>query len=358
MIGIASKIIKYNLYKKFGFPKTLPTIITFSVNDWCNSRCKTCNIWRNNPLEKMKEELSLKEIEKIFNNFKKIYWLTITGGEPFLKKELVDIVRVIYEKSRPEVATIATNGILANRIALWVKKILKSCKKLSLVINVSLDGIGKQHDMIRGVSGNFDLAVKTIKKLKKLNHPRLIVGINTVISKYNVKNFDEIYRYIREDLKPDSFIVEIAERRAKLYNYDLNITPKTNEYQKVLQLLINSLEKEKPAKKLAKLIKELRIEYYKNLINQSALRIFEGIASAYIMHNGEVWVSYSKPFKIGNLRNVNYDFKKLWFSKKAEKFRKIMESNYETFLANAFYANIMCNPSKIFKILLRSFFKN
>jgi uncharacterized membrane protein YoaK (UPF0700 family) len=76
------------------------------------------------------------------------------------------------------------------------------------------------------------------------------------------------------------------------------------------------------------------------------MRNFEGIASGYIMSNGEAWLSYSKKYMIGNLRDVGYDLKKIWFSKRAEKFRKIMDKKYSTLLANAFYTNFICSLTK------------
>lgn len=66
MLSLINNVIGCNLYKKVSFPKTLPMILTFSVNDWCNSRCKTCNIWKNNPKKKLKEQLNLNEIKKNF----------------------------------------------------------------------------------------------------------------------------------------------------------------------------------------------------------------------------------------------------------------------------------------------------
>jgi MoaA/NifB/PqqE/SkfB family radical SAM enzyme len=331
--------------------------LTLSVNDWCNSKCKTCNIWKNDSEEKIKEQLTPQEYEKIFKNFSRIYWITITGGEPFLREDLVQIIQIIYKKTKPEFITIGTNGILTERIVSQTREILNKCKNLKLIINISLDGIGKQHDEIRGVRNNFNLAIKTFRELKNLNNPRLIVGVNTVISKFNVKNFPEIYDYIKTHLKPDSYICEVAENRAKLYNMKLKITPRTNEYKKALLFLINSFENESKEKKILEIVGILRIAFYKYLMNQYSLNNYEGIASAYIMHNGDVWVSYTKPYVIGNLRNVNYSFRKLWFSKKAENFRKMMDEGYRTMLANAFYTNILCNPSKFLRMWLISKFK-
>jgi MoaA/NifB/PqqE/SkfB family radical SAM enzyme len=351
MIELIPKIIGYSFFKKFGSPKILPVFLTLSVNDWCNSRCKTCNIWRNNPEEKTKEELILEEYKKILENYGKVYWITITGGEPFLRKDLVKIAQTAYEKTNLKFLTIATNATMTKKIISDVKQILKSCKNLNLIINISFDGIGAKHDDIRGLEGNFNKVLKTFNLLKKINNPRLIVGINTVVSTYNIKNFFETYEYIENILKPDSFIMEIAERRSKLFNINLKITPKYIDYKKILEFLISEIEQMNFVRsKTSKIIRNLRTEFYKFLLSREPIENFEGISSAYIMSNGEVWLSYSKRYVVGNLRKVNYDLKKLWFNEKAENFRKMMNNGkYNNFLVNAFYVNFICNPKNYFR---------
>jgi len=349
MIEIIPKIIGFNLFRKIGFPKMLPIFLTLSVNDWCNSRCKTCNIWRNNPQKVIEEQLSVEEYGKIFENYGKVYWITITGGEPFLRNDFVKIIKTVYRQTKPDFLTIATNATLPEKIISDVKELLAYCKDMNLIVNISLDEIGPKHDSIRGLKGNFEKAVKTFNLLKKINNPRLIVGINTVVSTYNVNNFSKIYEYVKNVLKPESFIIEIAEIRSKLYNTNLAITPKYSDYKKVLEFLLSELSKARLAK--YEIINNLRQEYYKFLLFKSPIKSFEGIASGYIMSNGDVWVSYTKKFIVGNLRKANYDFRKLWFNENAKKYRQAMEETYSPMLANAFYVNFICNPMEYFKLL-------
>jgi len=349
-LSFAPRILAYNLFKKIGMPKTLPFILTLSVNDWCNSRCKTCNIWKNKPQMKIAEQLKVEEYEKIISNFSSIFWVTITGGEPFLRDDLSEIIKIVYNKAKPRFITIATNATLPKKIVESVKKILETCPELKLIVNISLDGIGSQHDEIRGYKGNYKLAMNTFQSLKELDNRRLFVGFNTVISSLNVKNFQQIYEQIQQ-LNPDSYICEVAENRAKLYNFDLQITPELNDYQKALSFLISSLSNLK-RKDAPELVRKLRIEFYRYLMSKQNISNYEGIASAYIMSNGEVWLSYSKRFVAGNLRDVNYDFKNIWFDEKAEQYRKIMNTRYNTSAVNAFYTNFICNPKNVLKLAM------
>jgi MoaA/NifB/PqqE/SkfB family radical SAM enzyme len=353
MLELVPKIIAYNMFKRFNFPKVLPIFLTISVNDWCNSMCKTCNIWMNKSYEKIKEELKLDEFQKIFKNYGKTYWITITGGEPFLRNDLVEVVKTIYDNTYPKIMTIATNGTIPERIVSWTSQILESCRRLKLIINTSLDGIGEQHDEIRGFKKNYERVVETINGLKSLNNPRLIVGINSVISMFNVSNFSKIYYHIIQNLKPDSYIAEVAENRAKLYNMGIKITPEYDEYKNALIFLIKEFKNQNKSD-IPDIIRNLRIEFYRYLIFNYPMEIFEGIASCYIMSNGEVWLSYSMPFIAGNLREVNYDFKKIWFNNKANEFRKIMKNGYSTMVANSFYTNFVCNLNKIMGLWLKN----
>jgi MoaA/NifB/PqqE/SkfB family radical SAM enzyme len=106
-------------YLAYLYPKTLqyratragllkpgkPITLTFSVTAACQSRCKTCNIgleYRKDPKRKEKD-LKLDEIEKIFRSLGHIYFLNISGGEPFLRKDLPEIVELACRFLKPKI---------------------------------------------------------------------------------------------------------------------------------------------------------------------------------------------------------------------------------------------------------------
>jgi len=106
-----------------------PYKINFAITSGCNSRCQTCNVWRKfrkNP-EVVKNDLSLKEIEKIFKTLpKNIIWLSLSGGEPFLRDDLVLICKKAIENI-PDLCLISipSNGLLEKNIVEKTKQILK-----------------------------------------------------------------------------------------------------------------------------------------------------------------------------------------------------------------------------------------
>jgi MoaA/NifB/PqqE/SkfB family radical SAM enzyme len=317
----------YNLFVRFGWPKILPSFLTFSVNNYCNQLCKTCNIWKNNPVEEKKKELKLDEIERIFSQFPKIFWLTITGGEPFLRRDLVEIVKIAYEKSKVNVLTITTNGSLPDIIEKDVKEILRSCKNLTLIVNVSVDGDRELHDKIRGVEGSFDKAVETIEKLKKIKSRRLIVGINSVISIFNVDKLYNLLNVVRK-ISPDSFAFCMAQNREKLFNLDLNISPSSSMIGKNLLYLVRySLEKRKGVIGMIKNF--IRLRFYRYILNPNLMNNkpnFEGIATVYLLSDGRLTFSEISLLEVGNLRYNKFSLPKLLFSKIANKYRKYVNS--------------------------------
>ncbi|HPF08971.1 MAG TPA: radical SAM protein, partial [Candidatus Cloacimonadota bacterium] len=169
MITIFFRIIGYWLMKHLGFPRILPMNYTVSLLYTCNSRCNTCRIWK-----KKAHNLSVDEYRKIFRGVgRSPYWITFSGGEPFLRNDIVDVVSTIYQVSRPRIINIPTNGLLVNTIIEKTAAIAKACPKAQVIINVSLDGIEDQHDEIRNVPGNYKKAVSTFQKLKALKLPNL-----------------------------------------------------------------------------------------------------------------------------------------------------------------------------------------
>ncbi|MCP4650152.1 MAG: radical SAM protein [PVC group bacterium] len=350
MLKVISKIPGYYLFRLFSYPRKLPMNLTLSLSYQCNSSCKTCNIYK-----KKSEELSLVEWKKIIKKFgKSVVWVTISGGEPFLRSDIEQIVCSLYQDCGPAIINIPTNGLLADKIPDLVKTIAEYCKKSQIVINVSIDDIGERHDVIRGVPGNYEKAKKTFFALKALKLPNLSVGIHTVISRFNVSRIPEIYEHLSA-LKPDSYVTEIAEERQELGTMNAGISPDYQEYAKAVDFLSDKL-KTGDFSKAGKITRVFRIEYYrmvKQILREhrQVIPCFAGFASAQVAPEGDVWMCCITAKCIGNLREADYDFKKVWFSEEANKARKCIK-NKECYcpLANASYTNILHHAKTLCRV--------
>lgn len=357
MISLMFRVIGYWFMKTLGFPKLMPMNYTVSLLYTCNSKCSTCNIWK-----KVTKNLSLDEYIKIFKGIGRApYWITFSGGEPFLRNDIVEIVTAIYQISRPRIINIPTNGILVKTIVERAEAIAKACPKAQVIVNVSIDGIEDQHDEIRNVPGNYKKALSTFTKLKELKLPNLSVGIHTVISKFNVETFPGIANQLMK-LKPDSYITEIAEERVELDTIGTDITPSLIAYKSAIDYLIHCIKNDK-FKGMNKITMAFRVEYY-NLVKRimrdktQIIPCYSGVASVQISPDGDLWPCCIKANPIGRLRKNNYNFKAIWYSHEAEfERRSIHKKECWCPLANASYTNMLMNVPTIMRVCYRSFIK-
>jgi len=357
MLELIPRIFIYKLSRTFGFPRIMPMNYTLSLLYTCNSRCSTCNVWK-----KKSDNLTVSEYKQIFKKLgRSPYWLTLSGGEPFLRKDIVEICQELYKYCKPKIINIPSNGLLTDTIVKNVQMITKICTKSQIIINLSIDGIEEQHDEIRNVPGNYKKVINTYKKLKKLNIDNLSIGIHTVISKLNVSGFSRIANNLMQ-LQPDSYITEIAEQRIELDTMESDITPDIISYCTAIDYLIHRIKNGK-FKGMNKITQSFRIEYY-NLVKKilrdktQVISCYAGITSAQISPDGEVWSCCIKAESMGNLRTNDYNFKKIWFSKNMKKERKSVK-NKECYcpLANASYTNMLMHFPTLTRVFFRSFIK-
>ncbi len=356
--------IGYQASRRLVLPKLLPINITVSVTFKCNSKCRTCNIWRKYIEEPslIKKELELEEFEKIFHFLGKTpVWFTLSGGEPFLRSDIVEIFDSICRNNNPRIINIPSNGILTKRIVEKTSKILEiTPRDIILIINLSLDGIGEKHDKIRGISGNFKHFMETFEKLKelKMEYKNFRVGIHTVLSIYNQENTQQLYEYVINDLGPDQYITEMAEERVELGTIGSGITPIYENYSKIIDLLSSNIKEDTSlTKDFSGVVQAMRLNYYdiaKKILKESrqVIPCYAGWASGHITPHGDVWACCIKAESVGNLRDVDYNFSKVWFSKKADEIRRSIKAG-DCFcpLANASYTNMICNFGASMNIL-------
>ncbi len=359
------KIAGYILQKHIGHPRMIPANVTVSVTNRCNSHCKTCFIWdyrKERPGWKEKE-FDVSEFVKVFQSLgNNVVWMTLSGGEPFLRKDLPEISKAAEEYCNPKVINIPTNCLLPSVIRDSSRKILERCQGTDFVINLSLDGVNGAHDVIRGVPGNFRKFLETYSYLIELKKefPKLNVGVHSVVSKFNVDNLMNVYEFVKT-LNPDSYITEVAEKRTELFNVEKDITPSPSDYSR----FINSLSKrvrvdylKSKASLLSKMTQALRLTYYQiaaqNLrLKRQIIPCYAGVTSCQITPYGYVWPCCILGYKMvmGNLRETNYDFKKVWYSSAAERIRRyVADKKCGCPLANAHYTNIICNPASLLRV--------
>lgn len=150
---------------------------TIIVTYRCNARCTMCNRYKcpSTP----EEELTLEAIKKL----PEMYFTNITGGEPFIRTDLKDIVRELYKKS--ERIVISTNGFFTDRI-------IDLCKEFpDIGIRISIEGLEETNNRIRGLDDGFNKGYNTLKKLVDMGMKD--VGFGMTVQDANVKDLVPLY---------------------------------------------------------------------------------------------------------------------------------------------------------------------
>jgi len=334
----------------------MPFNLTLSVTNRCIAKCRTCNIWRaylDNP-DMVKQELTAGEWENILKSIGTYpVWVTISGGNQFLRDDLALIISSVAKYCRPTVINIPVSGVMPEVIYEKTEELLKICKagNIKLIVNISLDGLGEKQDYMRGFKGDFEKTLKTYKKLitLKKRYANFYLGIYTVVSAFNVNDISDICDFVKKELKPDAYAIEIAEQRKELINLSDAIVPPVKAYGDAVSYYLKRFkEKSRGILYLKQLI---RRRYYYLISEGIVIPCRAGVVSAQISPYGDVWPCCTRAEVMGNLKEVEYDFKKIWFSRKANDIRKdIRERKCSCTHCNPYYTNILFHPKSLIAV--------
>lgn len=236
-LGYKALVSNFNLLKE-------PYKLTFAITYRCNSRCKTCSIWR----KKTGNELSLEEIEKFAKRSDFFSWFNLTGGEPFLRKDIVDIAKAFLENSKNfYLLNTTSNGYTPDVIAERVEEML-SLKIPRCVIVISLDGYREVHEKIKGVKGSWDKAIESFKLLKSLSeeHKNFQTFLGYTISPLNIGQFKKTCLSVKEvmpEVEPKDFHVNLMHASEHYFeNADTKLKLNPSKMLQELGLIENMRE--------------------------------------------------------------------------------------------------------------------
>lgn len=158
--GNASRLFQFvrEMGRLRAHDSTRPRVVTHTVTFRCNAKCVMCDSWRLPG----QDELTTDEIERIYAELPTVDVLRLTGGEPFLRKDLGAIVSLGVRHLDPRFVHITTNGFLTSRI---VDLVERRDRSVPLQLLISIDGVGGKHDEVRGVPESFGRAMETLAAL-------------------------------------------------------------------------------------------------------------------------------------------------------------------------------------------------
>jgi MoaA/NifB/PqqE/SkfB family radical SAM enzyme len=225
-----------------------------------------------------------------------------------------------------------------------------------LYLAVSFDGLKKTHNEIRGAAESFDNAIATVEGLKELRrrHPHLILGITMTLFSLNQGEMAEAYRFFKK-AGANSITVNVIRGEVEndeYKNFDLDA------YKKVTALIKRDLfEGSLPLSgffNLLAAIEVMKYDYIARFLQERKMIVpcTAGKFNSVLYRNGDAFPCELLNQKIGNVRDFDYDFKKLLNSAEAERIRRhIKESKcactHECFVNQ----NILLHPGFLPRIV-------
>ena len=336
-----------------------PLQLIFFITGRCSLGCRHC--FYAESLNKPTNELSIEEINKISKGMGNLLWIALTGGEPFLRKDIAQIAETFYRNNKFKILTITTNGMFQDSITNAVAEICRKCKKSHIIVYVSLDGLEETHNKIRETPEGFQTVLGTIQKLKilKKDFKNLSVSTVTTINEENQEEVKDLAIFLKDSVKPDNIAMNIIRGKPKsipLGNIDLK------NYFDFIKVQREGWSGENLAyfdffgrniiKKKELLQKDIIATVFKE--NRYVLPCLAGNISCVITETGDLYPCEILNRKIGNLREAGYDFGKLYYSKNAEGIRQFIKDTkcYCTFEC-AITTNILFNIKQLIKMLLK-----
>jgi MoaA/NifB/PqqE/SkfB family radical SAM enzyme len=298
-------------------------LVIFFVTSVCNAKCRTCFYWEE---LNQRGDLTWDEIQKLSRTMPRFSDLWLSGGEPMLRKELTEILHLFYVNNGIRWVNLPTNGLLPERTAEWVERILRENPELHLDLNVALDGLHEMQDSIRAVPGNFRKTLETLEAIQPCRgkYPNLRVNVNTVICAENFEQVLDIADFVKNRCAVDGHYFNIIRGNAKdtaLKQIPVDRLPALyGELQKVYAHYAPTI-----LKRLQGLERQAGEVYYQGTLalhNKIQLENVEsphpwpmpctaGGTSIVIDFNGEVRACELRG-KLSNLRDFGCDFQKFW----------------------------------------------
>lgn len=210
LIPLAGQLIKNGI--RFRYLRTSgkvqkPRAVSLEVTHRCIAQCIMCNIWR---IPRDTPSLSAKAWLALLSRdlFTDLVELDITGGEPFLRTDLAELLTAVCELKKHHLVAlksiaVTTNGFLTGRVLDQCRAILPEARRagIDLVLVCAMDAVGDMHDAVRNFPGGWPRVDQTIQGLNRLrvNFPNLIIGLKTTVLPINVGQLDAIVRYARRN---------------------------------------------------------------------------------------------------------------------------------------------------------------
>lgn len=302
-----------------------PRQLILTVTDRCNHFCDMC--YYHGSLNRRTHLLTLAEYARLAAELPELELLLISGGEPFLREDLIDIVEIFHRLSGMRSLFIPTNGSLPERIVSTVRTLLSRLPDLQLTLMFSLEGLPATHDAIHHRAGAFDSVVEAIRRLAPhrvhqhiKGRPPLAVLLNSVVTTRNLDQILPLMQFAKDNLPNCSHSFTPMRGRGPVEGLG---APSAEAFAALIEaarpFFAHYLARQPAALRatLDRYALWLRLIRGGGLPHQCQAGSYIGV----IEPDGGVRHCELTPV-IGHLRTVDFDFDQLWFGPEAEAMRR------------------------------------
>jgi MoaA/NifB/PqqE/SkfB family radical SAM enzyme len=350
-LKLADRIVRHlQLTSKAYQSLPSPPFLILFIDSVCNMKCEHCFYWRS---LNRGDDLTLEEIFALSRSLGRIENLSLSGGEPFLRREFGEICRQFIRQNSVRQIYVPSNGWYTDKMRQQISLTLEEPSLELFAVELSLEGMAEFHDRFRGLPGAFERAMATYDALAELQRrdPRLRIHAVSTATDVNLGEIKQLTTYlfdrcpqmdhhnlalIRGDRKNPSLLAPDLQEYAELYRYirRLWLPREQGRYGGIVEPMLQWA-------KLETMRKQTQV-----------VPCTAGKLSAVVYANGDVSVcELHKP--LGNLRQ--HSFREIWGSDQAHELRASIAAKKcycttEVFL----WPSIVYQPMPLLRTMVRA----
>ncbi len=309
--------------------KALPQTLIFFVTSRCNARCDFCLYYDQitNPVAK-ERELTIPEVEKIAQNYGNLHYLGLSGGEPFVRKDLEQICQAFIDHCSTQVIDIPSNFYYTDTMVETMEPLVRKNPNVIFELQMSIDQIGEAHNESRKVKDLYRKAIQSFRALSEIReeHSNLKLKISIVHLESNREHLDEIVSELSREVQYDRIQLTFPHSMVP-EGEDLASEEELAEYTTAADHLTRRATSQNPADLHTVGILSVKSIYHRLLAE--AVKKHRNVGSyceagryiVVINEKGDVFPCEPLWNPIGNLRVHNYEMKTVLNGKAYSDFR-------------------------------------
>ena len=356
--GFLPHLLRVKAATRFG-RRITPPFVTLYVTTRCDEKCIHCYYWDElNP--KPNRDLTLSEFDRTLSSMGEIFNLFIGGGEPFLRKDLAEIILAAYAKNRVANVYVPTNSQHTARVVSTLDAVLSRAPGLRFHLNLSIDHVDEEeHDRIRGRKGAYRRLLATAKAIQRYrrDYPNLVLHTLTTVMRDNQADILRIHEELKRRFDPDG----------TSYNYCRGnpLDPEQGAVDPAIyRRLAERLREDRLSGRIRRsafgalnhsLDEQVRASVERTVLQRRAqFSCVSGRLACVIYSNGDVTECETKNSAIGNLRDAGYDFPSLWFGEQARSIAAEAADGCYCTHECGHYASTIYSTSRLVQVVARA----